>query len=236
MRNVPAMTAREIRSAFLSPLAYAVLTIFLFFSGFFFFVTTTDAMTATLDGYIDSLVGLILVATPLLTMRLLSEEYRSGTIETLRTAPVTDTDVILGKYFGALAFFLFMLAPTGIYVLVLCAMGEPHLGPILASYLGVVLMGAQFLALGLFCSALTSSQLVAGMLALVLLLTIWVLGAIGEWMVGPFAPVMRYIGTVEHVLSFTKGRIAVRDIFYFLSLTVFWLFLAVRALESKRWR
>ena len=236
MRNIPAITAHEIRSAFLSPLAYAVLTIFLFCSGLLFVLATTGTMTATLDGYIFSLTGLILVATPLLTMRLLSEEYRSGTIEPLRTAPVTDTDVILGKYFGALIFFALMLAPTWIYVLILFTLGEPDIGPILSSYLGVLLMGAQFLALGLFCSALTRSQLVAGMLALVLLVVIWVLGAIGEWIVGPFAPVLCYIGTYEHIMNFIKGQIVFRDIFYFLSLTVFWLFLAVRALESKRWR
>src|SRR3990172_449091 len=109
MRNVMALARREINAAFLSPLAYTVLTIFLVFSGFFFYLIMSRSREASLEGTIGILSFLFLVATPLLTMRLLSEEYRSGTIETLMTAPVTDGEVILGKFFGALAFFLFML-------------------------------------------------------------------------------------------------------------------------------
>src|SRR3990172_7299919 len=109
MRNVMALTWREINAAFFSPLAYTVLTIFLVFSGFFFYLVTAASNEASLAGMLSIFSFLFLVATPFLTMRLLSEEYRSGTIEMLMTAPVTDGEVILGKFFGALAFFLFML-------------------------------------------------------------------------------------------------------------------------------
>ena len=236
MRNVAALTWREINSAFFSPLAYVVLTIFLFFSGFFFYLIAESSREASMAGTIGIISFLFLVAAPFLTMRLLSEEYRSGTIETLMTAPVGDGEVILGKFFGALAFFVFMLLPTLIYVLILRVLGRPDLGPILAAYAGLFLMGCQFLALGLFCSALTRNQIVAGVMALVMLLVIWVLGAVGDRMTGPFAPILRYVGTLEHVRSFSAGRIAFRDVFYFASVTCLWLFLAVRVLESKRWR
>jgi len=236
MRNVPALTRRELNTMFFSPLAYLVLTVFLFFSGFFFYLIAAETQQATLLGYVSVISFLFLVATPFLTMRLLSEEYRSGTIEGLMTAPVTDAEVVLAKYIGVLVFFVVMLVPTLAYVVVLSVLGDPEPGPIVSAYVGLALMGAQFLALGLFCSSLTRSQIVAGITALVMLLVIWVLGAVGEEMVGPFAPIFRYVGTAQHLDSFTNGRIAFRDVFYFVSLTLFWLFLAVRALESRRWR
>jgi len=236
MRNIPTVTWREINSAFFSPLAYVVLTIFLFFSGFFFYLITSTSREASMAGVISIISFLFLVATPFLTMRLISEEYRSGTIEVLMTAPVTDGEVILGKFLGVLGFFAFMLLPTAGYVVILCALGEPDLGPIIAAYVGLFLMGCNFIALGLFCSTLTRSQIVAGVMALVMLLIIWVLGFVGERMTGPFAPILEYVGTLQHVRPFSMGRIPFRDAFYFVTMTAFWLFLAVRVLESRRWR
>jgi len=236
MRKVPALAWREIASAFFSPMAYVVLTIFLFFSGFFFYLILGTTMKASMFDTIGVISFLFLVATPLLTMRLLSEEYRSGTIETLMTAPVTDAEVILSKFLGAVAFFLCMLLPTLGYAIVLCKLGEPDLGPIVSAYVGLFLMGCLFIAVGIFCSALARSQIVAGVSALVILLVMWVLGEVGGYMTGPFAPLVAYVGTLEHLSPFSGGRVAFRDAFYFISMTCFWLFLAVRVLESKRWR
>ena len=238
MRNVPALTWREINSAFFSPLAYIVLTIFLFFGGFFFylFLVYNDTLEATASDTIVSLLLLFLVATPFLTMRLLSEEYRSGTIEILMTAPVTDAEVVLSKFFGAVVFFLFMLLPTLAYMAILRALGKLGGGPVFAAYAGLFLMGCQFIALGLFCSAVTRSQIVAGIMAFVMLVVLWVMGEVGAYMTGPFAPVVEYAGTLQHLKRFSDGRIAFRDAFYFVSVTCFWLFLCVRILESRRWR
>ncbi len=236
MRNVPALTWREINSAFFSPLAYVVLTIFLLFSGFFFYLITSTSGEASMAALIGIISFLFLVATPFLTMRLISEEYRSGTIEMLMTAPVTDVEVIMGKFLGALAFFAFMLVPTFGYVVILAVLGDPDMGPIVSAYLGLFLMGCNFIALGLFCSALTQNQIIAGVMALVMLLIIWVMGAVGEYMTGPFAPILEYVGTLQHLRSFSMGRIAFRDAFYFVTMTCFWLFLSVRVLESRRWR
>lgn len=234
MRTVLALTWREIHAAFFSPLAYTVLTIFLFFSGFFFYLVTATSGEASLAGTLSVISFLFLVATPFLTMRLLSEEYRSGTIEMLMTAPVTDAQVVLGKFFGALAFYLFMLLPTLAYVAVLKVLGRPDLGLIASSYAGLALMGAPFIALGLFCSALTRNQIVAGVLALVLLLMGWVLGSVSEALPPALRPIIEYAGTLPHLRPFSAGRIPFRDVFFFLSLTAFWLFLSVRALESIR--
>ncbi len=236
MRNIPALARREMTSVFFSPLGYVLLTIFLFFSGFFFFALYAESLKASMNDMVEVIVFLFLVAAPFLTMRLLSEEYRSGTIETLMTAPVTDAEIVLAKFAGVTAFFLFMLAPTLVYVAILANLGEPDLGPVVSAYIGIVLMGMQFLALGLFCSALTRSQIVAGVATLILLLLIWLMGEFAATMTGRLGAVLRYAGTMNHLRAFTKGTIAFRSLFYFVSTTCFWLFLAVRALESRRWR
>jgi ABC-2 type transport system permease protein len=236
MRNALAVARREINAAFLSLLAWTVLTIFLIFSGLFFWLFTSQTHQASLEGTVGIISFFFLVATPLLTMRLLSEEYRSGTIETLMTAPVTEFQVILGKFIGALAFYGFMLAPTLAYAAILRVLGKPDIGVMFSSYLGLIAMGCEFIALGLFCSSVTHNQIVAAVFALVALLVLWILGSIGDFMPPALRPVIEYMGTLQHLRGFTAGRIAFRDLFYFASTTAFWLFLSVRVLESKRWR
>ncbi|MGO8702815.1 MAG: ABC transporter permease [Candidatus Brocadiia bacterium] len=236
MRNALAIARREINAAFLSMLAWTVLTVFLIFSGFFFWLFASRTHDASLEGTVGIISFFFLVAMPLLTMRLLSEEYRSGTIETLMTAPVTELQVILGKFIGALAFYGFMLAPTLAYAVILCVLGKPDVGVMFSSYLGLVAMGCEFIALGLFCSTLTRNQIVAAVFALVALLVLWVMGAVGDYLPAPLRSSVEYLGTMQHLSAFSSGRIAFRDLFYFASMTGFWLFLSVRVLESKRWR
>ncbi len=236
MRNALAVARREINAAFLSLLAWTVLTVFLIFSGLFFWLIVSRTHEASLAGMVDITSFFFLVATPLLTMRLLSEEYRSGTIEMLMTAPVTEFQVILGKFLGALAFYGFMLAPTLAYVAILRVLGKPDFGVVFSSYLGLAAMGCEFIALGLFCSTLTHNQIVAAVFALVALLVLWVIGAIGDYLPPALRSSVEYLGTMQHLHGFSAGRVAFRDLFYFFSLTGFWLFLSVRVLESKRWR
>ena len=236
MRNALAVARREINAAFLSLLAWIVLTVFLIFSGFFFWLFASRTHEASLEGTIGIVSFFFLVATPLLTMRLLSEEYRSGTIETLMTAPVTEFQVVLGKFIGALAFYGFMLAPTLAYAAILLALGKPDVGVMFSSYLGLVAMGCEFIALGLFCSTLTRNQIVAAVFALVALLVLWVIGAVADYLPAALRASVEYLGTMQHLRAFSAGRVAFRDLFYFFSMTGFWLFLSVRVLESKRWR
>ena len=236
MLNALALARREINAAFLSLLAWIVLAVFLIFSGFFFWLFASRTHEASLLDTVGIISFFFLVATPLLTMRLLSEEYRSGTIETLMTAPVTEWQVILGKFIGALAFYDAMLLPTLAYAAILLALGKPDVGVMFSSYLGLVAMGCEFIALGLFCSTVTHNQIVAAVFALVLLLVLWVIGAVGDFLPAALRSSVEYLGTMPHLNAFSAGRVAFRDLFYFLSLTVFWLFLSVRVLESKRWR
>jgi ABC-2 type transport system permease protein len=236
MRNALAVARREINAAFLSLLAWVVLAIFLIFSGFFFWLFASRTHEASLVDTVGIISFFFLVAMPLLTMRLLSEEYRSGTIETLMTAPVTEFQVVLGKFIGALAFFGFMLAPTLAYAAILLALGKPDVGVMFSSYVGLVAMGCEFIALGLFCSTVTHNQIVAAVFALVALLVLWVLGAVADYLPAGLRTTFEYLGTMPHLRAFSAGRIAFRDLFYFFSMTGFWLFLSVRVLESKRWR
>ena len=129
-----------------------------------------------------------------------------------------------------------MLAPTLVYAAILLVLGKPDLGVMFSSYVGLVAMGCEFIALGLFCSTLTHNQIVAAVLALVGLLVLWVIGAVGDYMPAALRPSVAYLGTMQHLHAFSAGRIAFRDLFYFFSMTGFWLFLSVRVLESKRWR
>lgn len=238
MRNIPALTRRELISLFLSPLAYTILTVFLVFSGIFFVKFVTDSKDANFS--IGAVIGLLnfmfLVGTPLLTMRLLSEEYRSGNIENLMTAPVTDSEVIVAKFLGALILYAALLLPTLAYPVILSFLGKPDWGIVFSAYVGLLLMGCQFVALGVFCSSLTRNQIVAGALALILQLCLWMVGTVGDSLSGALGEICHYAAALDHLKPFLEGRIAFRDAFYFLSLCGFWLFLAVRSLESKRWR
>jgi ABC-2 type transport system permease protein len=155
------------------------------------------------------------------------------------TAPVTDGEVVLAKFLGAYALYVCLLAPTLMYPLLLEWVGEPDWGIVVATYAGLLLMGAQVVALGVFCSALTANQIVASVLAIVVMLGIWMIGPLGAALL-PKVPrlvaLALYAGAHGHFTSFISGRIAVRDVVYFASLTWLWLFLAVRVVESRRWR
>jgi len=238
MHNIPALARREMNALFCSPLAYVVLCVFLLLAGLIFSALLEQhrAVLPVTEGIMQLLNFLFLVATPLLTMRLLSEEYRSGNIENLMTAPVTDMEVILAKFLGALALYLFVLAPTLAYHVILALVGRPDWGVVLCAYAGLILMGFEFVALGTLTSALTSNQIIAAVLALIAQLSLWLLGMVGDAAHGPLRDALNYASILEHFRPFLLGRIAFRDVLYFLTLGGFWLFLAVRALESRRWR
>jgi gliding motility-associated transport system permease protein len=241
MRNLPSLALREWHTLFFSPLAYVILSLLLLFCGLVFYgaATQTAQATETVEVLTKLLGFLFLLGTPLLTMRLLSEEYRSGSIEYLMTAPVTDAEVVVAKFLGAYMLYVCLLIPTLIYPLLLDWVGDPDWGIILATYVGLLVMGAQVVALGVLCSGLTRNQIIASVLAIVIQIMLWIIGPIAAAML-PKIPeltlVALYAGGRDHLTPFIAGRIAVRDIVYFLTLTWLWLFLAVRVVESRRWR
>ena len=158
MRNVPTLTWRELNAYFFSPLAYIVLTVFLALSGIVFYTAVKSTGMADLRGWIFTTAFVMLPASAIIAMRLLAEESRTGTLEMLMTAAVTDTEVALSKFLGALLFYLFMLAPSLVYVAILLRLGDPDPGPIIAGYISLILLGSLLLSVGLFCSSLTRNS------------------------------------------------------------------------------
>jgi len=170
-------------------------------------------------------------------MRLLSEERRSGTIEFLMTAPVTETQVVLGKYLAALVFYVFLWIPTLFYAALLAHYGALDWGPVASAYLGVLGIGALFLAAGLFASALARSQIVAAVVGFALVFSFFFLGFLEFLSTGPaMREMVGYLNVLQHMDDFNKGIVDTRRLIYYLTATVFLLFLSVRALEERKWR
>ena len=252
MRNIPALTRRELGSFFHSAMAYIVGVLFLAISGILFYITTAFYQQASLRDWAQLLIFLLVFVAPILSMRLFSEEKRVGTIETLMTTPVTDTEVVLAKFFGVLIFYLTLLAPTLIYILIMYQLVPPgatlDYGSLATCYLAVILAGTMFLAFGLFASSMTSNQIVAAVTGIVaLFLLAVVLGLVPE--PGSFPGLtaseralksiftaLQFMYTLKHVDSLVKGVIDTRDLVYFIAFTVFFLFLTVRVVENRKWR
>lgn len=245
MKGVLATMERELRGYFLSPLGWVVATGFLFFNGLAF-QTILDylnnpqapASMTPLDFFFGGTLFFwlaMLFVGPVLTMRLLSEERRSGTLEMLLTAPITEGQVVIGKYLGAFLFFVFLWLPTLIYVALLAGKLPLDWGPIGASYLGTLGIGAMFLAIGVFTSAVTRNQVVAAVFSFALTFLAF-LPAFLEFLVND--PKMRdalgYLNLYQHMDDFSKGIVDSRRLVYYLSVTAFFLFLASRAVEAGK--
>jgi ABC-2 type transport system permease protein len=254
MRAALSLFRREFSAYFLSPIAYVVLFVFLAVTGHLFYLTLDQLTTEGPEGVrfpMKLMLGdvnfwlVFLFIPPLLTMRLFAEERSTGTLEVLMTAPLRDWEVVLCKYFAALAFYLLMWVPTLIYVPILVdwhwstfsAGIDPY--PVWSSYLGLILAGAMFLALGLFVSNLVRSQMVAALVALALGLVFIVVGIWRPDMDtgGPLYRLLYFFTVPLHFeRGFSRGIVDTRPVLLYLSVTVFFLFLTVRSLESRRWR
>jgi ABC-2 type transport system permease protein len=170
-------------------------------------------------------------------MKLVSDEFRSGTIETLMTAPVTDSQVVLGKFLGVMAFYLVLVALTGVFLVLLCVFGQPDAGIAVMGYLGMILLGAAFVSVGLFASTLTSYQIVAGIIGIAIL---GGMTGLTQLLITSGPEPINYIAARMNVLTyfgdFAKGVFDTRAVVFFLSVTAAFLFLSVKTLESRRWR
>jgi len=177
-----------------------------------------------------------LFVLPLITMRTYAEEKRSGTIELLLTSPLTDFQIIMGKFIGAVALYALMLAITLPHMAVLFIYGNPEWKPIVTGYLGLLLMGASFISMGLWISSLTRNQIVAGMITFAMFLLLWTI----NWAIDSAGPTMQKILTAlsitDHFDDFAKGVIALRHLVYYLSFISFGLFLTAKSVDSERWR
>jgi ABC-2 type transport system permease protein len=178
---------------------------------------------------------ILLLLMPLVTMRLFAEERRSGTIELLLTYPVRDGAVLAGKYLAALTMYGVMVVGTLAYPAMLVSFARVEWGPLLTGYLGLLLMGAMFLAVGLFASSLTENQVVAAIVTFGVLLMFWIIGWTAEFAGGPLGAVLTHLSILDHNDTFAKGVLDTKDIIYYVNFTVLALFLALRSLEARRW-
>jgi ABC-2 type transport system permease protein len=243
MRNVWIIASREFRHYFVSPIAYALATmLYLILGGIFFINVYYGLQTGQIspDGriVIGAMVTILLFATPAITMRLLADEYRMGTMELLLTAPVRDWELVVGKWLGAFGFMFTVLAVTWVYPLILHRMTSPGIdqGTLVAAYLGLMLMVAAMLAIGVFISALFRSPVAAFFVALGVMLGLWIVGGLAS-SGGTVGQLAGYLSFVDHYYNnFYLGVLDLGDAVYFLSLTALALFLGTQVVEARRWR
>jgi ABC-2 type transport system permease protein len=237
------ITRREYAALFLSPVFWVLSAGFLTFIGLAFGAYVGGGV-GTAEASMQPLLTLIgtvmLFVAPLLSMRLLSEEQRSGTLELLMTSPVRDWQVVLGKWLGAFLAYVTMIAFTLFYVGIMWRMATNGMagGPLAASYLGVILLGAALIAVGTLTSSLTENQVVAAFLGIMAVMVLWFLPLVGEMAGGESAvsKAITYMGVSDHYFNLGQGVIDTRDLIYFLTITIGSLYLATRVLETRRWR
>jgi len=238
MKNTYYIVKRELGSYFASPIAYVISAIYLAVTGGLFgFILyySREATMRYLFGHVIVILFLVLVSQAL-TMRLLAEEQRSGTLELLLTSPLRDWEVVLGKYLASLCVFLVMILLTAYMPILLSRVGKPDVGPLLSGYLGYVLLGAALLSIGLFASSLTQNQIVAAILGIGITLLMWLASGLSDMVGGGLKSIVEYLPLFAHYNDMMRGVIDTKDILYYMSVAVLFLFLSTRMLESRRWK
>jgi ABC-2 type transport system permease protein len=255
MRNILALSQKELRSYFASPIAYVIIGLYALIFGWFyvallnFFVQQSMQMGQMGMGpgpvnvnqqmvrfLLQNAAVVILFVLPMITMRTYSEEKRSGTIELLLTSPLTDFQIIMGKFIGAFTLYAAMLAVTLIHIAILFIYGNPEWKPIASGYLGLLLLGGSFISVGLLVSSLTRNQIIAGMITFGVFLLLWVIDWIGSFGGPTLEKVVGYLSITGHFDDFAKGVVDTAHLVYYLSFITFGLFLTAKAVDSERWR
>ena len=237
MRTVKAVAWKEIQVFFTNPMAYIVALIFLGVTGFFFTLDLGDPFPeASLSNFYQGATIILVLLAPALTMRLLAEEQKLGTIELLLTSPVRDWEIILGKYVAALTFLVVMIALTAYFPILLFWFAEPDPGPIYCGYIGLILYGSAALSIGILTSTLTSNQIISFVVAAGILLLMFFIDTRVDAVTGIWATLLSELGMRSHFNDFDRGVLDTKHVVYFLSVTAIFLFLSIRALESRRWR
>lgn len=257
MKNALTIASREIRSYFVSPIAYVVLTGYLLLAGWFFFnllarfnmlLTIYSAqqnpevlMRLNLNEFViapllHNLSVVLVILVPVITMRTLSEEKKTGTYELLLTSPLRISEIVLGKFLGAALFVGLMVLLTGIYPLILLLYGNPEIAVVLSGYLGLLLLATSFVAIGILTSSFTENQIIAAVTCMVTLLLLYVISWPADDAGDTIGGLLRYISLTEHFAQFAKGIIDSKDLVYFGTVIGLALFLTHRSVESIRWR
>ncbi|MFQ5860378.1 MAG: ABC transporter permease [Dehalococcoidia bacterium] len=238
MRNTLAISWKEIRAYFTSPMAYIIAAVFVALTSYFFVadISSTPFPQAAISGYTIPITSILIFLAPVMTMRLLSEEQKLGTLELLLTAPIRDWEVVLGKFLASLAFLLSALALTLYYVVLIYFFGDPDSGIIFSGYLGLIFYGATALSVGLLTSSFTSNQIVAAVVGFSILLLLTVTDLAANVVSGPVATFLRQLSLTAHFDDFSRGVIDVGNVVYYVSVILVFLFLTIRSLETRRWR
>jgi ABC-2 type transport system permease protein len=257
VKNALTIAGKELRSYFVSPIAYVVITGFLLLGGWFFFnllarfnfllqiyssLRNPEAQVRlnlnefVIAPLLHNLSVVLVILVPVITMRSFAEEKRSGTYELLMTSPPSITEVVAGKFLGSVAFLMIMIGLTAIYPLILLAYGNPELGIIASGYLGLVLLAIAFATVGMLTSSFTENQIIAAVTCLVLLLLFYVIAWPAETAGPVLGGVLKYLSLTEHFGEMVKGVIDTKDLVYFVSVILLSLFLTQRSVESVRWR
>ncbi|HLA40284.1 MAG TPA: ABC transporter permease subunit [Candidatus Glassbacteria bacterium] len=259
MRNVLAIFWREYKSYFVSPIAYVVIGVFIIlvanrfiykFNEFvqYTFEATSEAVTyqTTIPKFsindevvrylFQNMRNISLFLLPMITMRLFAEERKTGTLELLLTSPLTITQLVLGKFLSAFFLFVTMLLPTAACYYYLFAYGNPDLGPIITSFVGMLFYGAAVISVGTLISSLTENQIIAGALTFGAFLFLWIVGRVGESTITIWGQIANYISINAHFNNFAMGVVDTRDVFFYLSFSFIGLFFTHQAITSLRWR
>jgi len=253
MNNILAIAHKEMKSYFSTPIAYIVIGFFALLFGYFFYAMLVIFNQQSLQfggaegGAVDINQQLIrplflnasvilLFVLPLITMRTYSEEKRSGTIELLLTSPVSDVEIILGKFLGAMALYAAMLGITLIHIGLLFSYGNPEWKVVLTGYLGLLLMGGCFISVGLLISSMTKNQIVSGMVTFAVFLLLWVINWIASFTGPTTQSVLNYLSITDHFDDFTRGVLDTKHLIYYFSVMSFGLFLTARSVDTERWK
>lgn len=256
MRKTIAVWEREMTAYFATPMAYIVVAVFMTVFGWFFYIATLSFTTYSLSAFdkgpaiqarinintmlieplFQTLGLLLMMVIPLLTMRLVAEEKRSGTFELIMTSPISTSAWIMGKFAACVTLFSLMLGLTVYAPFLLTFYGNVDLGPIFSAYLGILLMGQAFIAFGLLASTLTGNQIIAAVIGLGGLLLLWVLPMLSMLSDGLLSLVIDYISLTSHLDDFLKGIIDTRHVIYYLTLIGFFLLAAIKVVESQKWK
>jgi ABC-2 type transport system permease protein len=245
MKNVWTIASREYKLYFNSPIAYAVIFLFLVILGWFFNVNLREAILQAsfqtvvpgVEIVISPMVTLLLFTMPAITMRLISEEQRMGTLELLLTAPIRDWELILGKWLGGFLFMVTLLAITWVYPIMLNFLVDPGIdqGQLVAGYLGLVLVVASLTAIGVAISSFFANQIAAFFISVGFVLLIWLVRPASS-AGGGGGEILSYLNFIDHYINFFRGTIDLSDVIYYLSVTAFSLLVGTLSIETRRWR
>lgn len=259
MKKMLAIFERELKSYFVSPVAYVVIALFVTLSGIFFYLMLSSFVQRCYEmdmyarqwqqmappmnvhewvtrPFFGNISLFALMILPLMTMKLFAEEKKSGTIELLQTSPITNVQLIVGKYSASFVLYMLIIAITFIYMLFLFAYGSPEIGQILSGYLGMALLGGCYLAIGTLFSTLTDNQIIAAVSTMAMILIFWSIGWLSSLLNPGLGNVMSHFSLIEHFDDFAKGVIDSKNIIFYVSFIVMNLFLSYVSIESARWR